>query len=52
MRTFNWSGCAVRSALANGLNLPKSRGPDLAVQTESDAKILAWMKKQAGKMQQ
>jgi hypothetical protein len=41
MRAFNYSRCAVRSALANRLNPPKSRGRHLAVDAESDANILA-----------
>jgi hypothetical protein len=49
MRTFNCFCCAVRSALENGLNPPKSRGHHLAVDPGSDANILAWIKKQAEK---
>ena len=52
MRAFDCSRCAVRSALANGLNPPKSRGRHLAVHPDSDANILAWIKKQAEKIQQ
>jgi hypothetical protein len=46
MRDFNCSRHAVQSALANGLNEPKSRGRDIA---ESDANILAWIKRKAEK---
>jgi hypothetical protein len=49
MRAFHCSRCAVRSALENGLNPPKSRARHLAVDAESDATILAWIKKQAEK---
>jgi hypothetical protein len=44
MRAFNCSRRAVQSVLANGLNEPKSRGRHLALDAESDANILAWMK--------
>ena len=49
MRAFNCSRSAVHSALANGLSPPKSRGRHLTVDAESDANILAWIKKQAEK---
>jgi hypothetical protein len=49
MCAFNCSRCAVRSALENGLNPPKSCGRHLAVDAESDANVLAWIKKQAEK---
>jgi hypothetical protein len=49
MRAFNFSRYAVRSALANGLNPRKSRGRHFAVDAESDANILACIKKQAEK---
>jgi hypothetical protein len=42
-RTFNCSRYAIHSALANGLNEPKSRGRHSAVSAESDANILAWI---------
>jgi hypothetical protein len=51
MRAFNCSRSAVHSALANGLSPAKSGGRHLAVGAESDADILAWMKKEAEKMQ-
>jgi hypothetical protein len=35
--------------LVNGFNRPKSHGRQLAVDPESDANILAWIKKQADK---
>jgi hypothetical protein len=46
MRALNCSRSAVHSALANGLSGPKSRSRHLAVEEESDATILAWIKKQ------
>jgi hypothetical protein len=46
---FTCSRFAIHSALANGLNPPKSRGRLLAVDAESDADILAWIKRQAEK---
>jgi hypothetical protein len=49
MRTFNCSRHAVQSALPNGLNEPKSRGRHWAVDAESDANILAWIKRKAEK---
>jgi hypothetical protein len=49
MRAFNCSRHAVQSALANGLNEPKSRGRHIAVDAESDANILAWIKRKAEK---
>jgi hypothetical protein len=49
MRAFNCSHSAVHSAFANGLSPPKSHGRHLAVDAESNATILAWIKKQAGK---
>jgi hypothetical protein len=49
MRAFNCSRHAVQSALANGLNEPKSRERHRAVDAESDANILAWMKRKAEK---
>jgi hypothetical protein len=49
MLAFNFSRSAVHSALANGLSLPKSRGRHLAVDAESEANILGWIKKQAEK---
>jgi hypothetical protein len=49
MRAFNCSHCPARSTLANGLNPPKSGGPHLAVDAESNANILAWIQKQAEK---
>jgi hypothetical protein len=41
---FNCFRRAVQSALANGLNEPKSRGWHMAGDAESEANILAWMK--------
>jgi hypothetical protein len=49
MRAFNCSRHAVQSALANGLNEPKSLGRHIAVDAESDANILAWIKRKAEK---
>jgi hypothetical protein len=49
MRAFDCSRCAVRSALANGLNPPESRRHLLPVDAESDANISAWLKNQAEK---
>jgi hypothetical protein len=49
MRTFKYSWHPVQSALANGVNEPKSRGRHLAVDAESDANILAWIKRKAEK---
>jgi hypothetical protein len=49
MRAFDCSRCAVRSALANRLNRPKSRGRHLAVDAESDLNLLAWIREQAQK---
>jgi hypothetical protein len=49
MRAFNCSRSAVHSALANGLSPPKSRGRHFAVDAESDANILAWIKEQVEK---
>jgi hypothetical protein len=46
MCAFNWSRCVIRSALANGLNPPKSRGRHLAVDAGSDANLLAWIQRQ------
>jgi hypothetical protein len=43
----NCSRHAVQSALANGLNEPKSRGRHMAVGAESDANTLAWIKRKA-----
>jgi hypothetical protein len=40
-RVFNCSRHAIHSALANGLNEPKSRGRHFAVSAESDGNILA-----------
>jgi hypothetical protein len=40
---FNCSRHAIHSALANGLNEPKSRGRHFAVSAESDANILVWI---------
>jgi hypothetical protein len=49
MRAFDCSRCAAQSALANGLNPPKSRGAHLVVNAESDANLLAWIQEQAEK---
>jgi hypothetical protein len=49
MHAFNCSRHAVQSTLANGLNERKSRGRHLAVDAESDANILAWIKRKAEK---
>ena len=49
MRAFNCSRCAVQSALANGWAEPKSRGRHPAVDEESDANILSWVKQKAEK---
>jgi hypothetical protein len=49
VRAFNCLRCAVRSALVNGFNQPKSRARHLAPRPESDANILAWIKKQTEK---
>jgi hypothetical protein len=43
---FNCCRYAIDSALANGLSPPKSHGGHLAVDAESDANILAWIKNQ------
>jgi hypothetical protein len=42
-RAFSGSRHAIHTALANGLNEPKSRDRHSAVRAESDANILAWM---------
>jgi hypothetical protein len=52
MRAFNCSRRAVQKALANGLNPPKPHGRHLAVGADSDANIMAWIHRQAEKMQQ
>jgi hypothetical protein len=46
---FNDSRHAIHSALANGLNEPKSRGRYSAVSAAWDANILAWIISQAVK---
>jgi hypothetical protein len=46
---FNCSRDGIHSALANGLNEPKSRGRHFAVRAESDANILARMTGKAEK---
>jgi hypothetical protein len=48
-RAFKSSRCTVRSALANGFDQPKSSIRRLALGRESDANILAWIKKQEDK---
>jgi hypothetical protein len=48
-REFNCSRHAIHSALANGLNEPKSRGRHAAVRAESDANMLAWITGKAEK---
>jgi hypothetical protein len=52
MRAFNCSRSAVQSALATGLNPPQLRDRHLAIDTESNANILAEIKRPAEKMQQ
>jgi hypothetical protein len=49
MRAFNFSRHPVQSALGNGLNEPKSRGRHMPIDAESDANILAWIKRKAEK---
>jgi hypothetical protein len=49
MHAFDYSRCALRSALENELNPRKSRSCQLAVDAQSHANILAWIKKQAKK---
>jgi hypothetical protein len=49
MRAFTCSRHAVQSAVVCGLNEPKSRRRHMAVDAESDANILAWIKRKAEK---
>jgi hypothetical protein len=42
-RAFSYSQHALHSALANGLNEPKSYGRRFAVSAESEANIPAWI---------
>jgi hypothetical protein len=48
-RAFNCSDYAVRRALDNGFDDPKSRGRQLALDAISDANSLEWIKKNAEK---
>jgi hypothetical protein len=48
-RAFSCSRHVIHSALANGLNEPKSRGRHFAVRAASDANIPAWLTRKAEK---